>query len=314
MSWTGYRLVPEDVLFFRDAKPSSIGADHYLRSIFPPLPSTLYGLARTQRLLEEGCELSAVSPQWWSNLPGKLRGEIGEWGGHGSLKLRGPWLLQQRLPLVDGEPPRELQDEHEILVPAPLDLRIASKSPEAPDQPRTVTSVERLLPADRDQAKCGWSHDLAVMSPATSDGDRGGKSTKLEPPRGWFLTMDGAKRWMEGGTPLPEHFIDSRKLWRDELRTGVGLRQAQRTHDEGKLYTFGFIRLCRGVSIGFELDGGELQPGCHVRLGGENRLARLERGPSLTKAIDSGAHAPEGDAVYALLAPAIYDQGSQPAG
>ncbi|HXH40882.1 MAG TPA: type III-B CRISPR module-associated Cmr3 family protein, partial [Thermoanaerobaculia bacterium] len=78
-TWQGYRLVPEDVLFFRDGKPSSIGDDHYLRSIFPPYPSTLYGLVRTQRLLEEGCDLSAVSEGWWKSLSDDLRGQVGEW-------------------------------------------------------------------------------------------------------------------------------------------------------------------------------------------------------------------------------------------
>jgi CRISPR-associated protein Cmr3 len=297
MSWTGYRLVPEDVLFFRDAKPSSIGDDHYLRSIFPPLPSTLYGLTRTQRLLEEGSDLSAVSREWWSKLPDELRGEIGEWGKHGSLRLRGPWL----------------QREHEVFIPAPLDLRIASKSPEDPDEPRTVTAVTRLLPAAHDRAKRGWSHALAVMSPKANSEEAGGKSAKLDPPRSWFLNMEGAKRWMEGGAPLPNDFVDSRALWCDELRTGVGLQQKHRAHEEGKLYTFGFIRLRRGVSIGFELEGGALQPGCHVRIGGENRLARLEHGPSLTTAIGLPAYTQEEHGVYALLAPAIYEKGSQPA-
>lgn len=290
MSWTAYRLIPEDVLFFREAKPSSIGDDHYLRSIFPPFPSTLYGLTRTQRLLEEGCDLSAVSSQWWQTLPEPLRREIGEWGEYGSLQLRGPWLLQ-------GD---------EILLPAPLDLRVHAKSAENADEPRKVTSVARLLPVDQERGKRGWSHAFAPMSPSVRS------ELELDAPSDWFLTMNGVERWMEGGTPLPEHFVDSRSLWRSEVRTGVGLQKERRSNVSGMLYTFGFVRLEHGVSIGFEVEGGALQPDCYVRLGGENRLARLQSGPSLTREIDAASHTAEGDGVYTLLAPAIYDKGSYP--
>src|ERR1700682_5596391 len=98
--WQGYRLLPQDVLFFRDGRPSSMGDDHYLRSIFLPHPSTLYGMVRTQRMPDEGCDLSHVSEAWWQGLPERLRAEIGEWGGYGSLRLRGPWLVRD-LPGTD---------------------------------------------------------------------------------------------------------------------------------------------------------------------------------------------------------------------
>jgi CRISPR-associated protein Cmr3 len=125
--------------------------------------------------------------------------------------------------------------------------------------------------------------------------------------------MAGIARWISGSTPLPEQFVDSRSLWRSEVRTGVGLQAERRTNKSGMLYTFGFVRLERGVSIGFELAGGQLQPDCYVRFGGENRLARLEHGPSLTQQLATkDIHT--GDSVYALLAPAIYDKGSYPEG
>ena len=317
MSWTAYRLIPEDVLFFREAKPSSIGDDHYLRSIFPPFPSTLYGLTRTQRLLQEGCDLSAVSSQWWQALPDELRRQVGEWGEYGSLQLRGPWLLRTNR--------RGSAEDDEILLPAPLDLRIHANAPENADEPRTVTSVARLLPVDRAREKKSWSHPFAPMSPSIhsesagafvpippSRHEAGLPPTKLDSPIDWFLKMNGVERWMDGGTPLPEHFVDSRSLWRSEIRTGVGLQKERRSNESGMLYTFGFVRLAPGVSIGFELEGGALQPECYVRLGGENRLARLEHGPSLTGQIDAARHTAGGDGVYTLLAPAIYPNGSYP--
>jgi CRISPR-associated protein Cmr3 len=285
--WHGYRLVPEDVVFFRDGKPATMGEDHYLRSIFPPYPSTLYGLTRTQRLLEKGWDLSQVSQAWWNALPEDLRSEIGEWGGHGSLQLRGPWLVR---------------GDDEILLPAPHDLLVMLT------KDRAVTEVFRLLPEPRPEGQ-KWSHDMALMTPVRDSSD---DPNQPEPAGGWFLTMAGIQRWMEGGVPLPEHFVDPANLWGLETRTGVGLNEKLRTSKTSMLYTFGFIRLKRGVSIGFELTGGKLQPEHHARLGGEGRLALLKEGPSLTEALAKLTRIGEAGATAALLTPGIFAKGSCP--
>ena len=52
-----FEMVPDDVLFFRDGKPSSLGSDHYLRSLFPPFQSTLYVALRNSRLVEAEVDL-----------------------------------------------------------------------------------------------------------------------------------------------------------------------------------------------------------------------------------------------------------------
>lgn len=307
-TWQGYRLVPEDVLFFRDGKPSSIGDDHYLRSIFLPYPSTIYGLVRTQRLLQEGCDLSAVSEAWWKSLSDNLRGEVGEWNGHGSLRLRGPWLMQES-PSGNGS---SHGVAHDILLPAPDDLRVFTMATEVPGGCRKVRKVVRLL---RDDARDGraWSHNLAAMSPCVYDHDRwvewfpDDDQSDPEPAHGWFLTMRGVESWMAGGAPRAEDFVDSSTLWRVETRTGVGLQKERRMSMDRMLYTFGFIRLNRGVSIGFELTGGRLQTDCHVRLGGENRLALLQDGPSLTSKLESLPHVTKDDGVFALITPGIYE-------
>ena len=79
-TWIPFRLVPDDVLFFRDGKPSSRGDDHYLRSLFPPYPSTLYGALRTRRLLDHDIALQGLSqdtleePAW---RPHRRAGQLG---------------------------------------------------------------------------------------------------------------------------------------------------------------------------------------------------------------------------------------------
>ena len=300
-TWRGYRLVPEDVLFFRDGKPSSIGDDHYLRSIFPPYPSTLYGLVRTQRLFEEGCDLSAVSEAWWKSLSADLRSQIGEWNGHGSLRLRGPWLVK--------ESTSSSRAPHDILLPAPDDLRIVTVPAELPVGSRKVTRAVRLLPEPVRDGRA-WSHKLAAMVPWTCDNGEwrpDDHENDPEPAHGWFLTMRGVESWMAGFVPAAEDFVDSSTLWSVETRTGVGLQKHQRMSMDRMLYTFGFIRLNRGISIGFELTGGSLEPDRHVRLGGENRLALLQDGPSLTSKLESPAHGAKDDGVFALITPGIYE-------
>lgn len=59
--WRFFRLDPDDVLFFRDGRPSTLGEDHYLRSLFPFHPSTLYGALRTRRLLDFGVDLHELA-------------------------------------------------------------------------------------------------------------------------------------------------------------------------------------------------------------------------------------------------------------
>jgi CRISPR-associated protein Cmr3 len=313
-TWRGYRLVPEDVLFFRDGKPSSIGDDHYLRSIFPPYPSTLYGLVRTQRLLEEGCDLSAVSQAWWMSLSADLRGQIGEWNGHGSLRLRGPWLVQESRSGAS-------QDAaYAILLPAPDDLRVFTAPAEVPSGSPKVTKAVRLLTEPARDGRA-WSHNLAAMARWTCDNGEWhpyDDEADPEPPHGWFLTMRGVESWIAGLVPAAEDFVDSSTLWSVETRTGVGLQKTQRMSMDRMLYTFGFIRLNRGISIGFELTGGSLQPDRHVRLGGENRLALLQDGPSLTSKLESLGEGEKDDGVFALITPGIYgnpdlsDNGSLP--
>lgn len=303
--WKGYRLVQEDVWFFRDGKPSVLGADHYLRSIFPPFPSTLYGLIRTRRLLEEGIDLENLTSSTWSGLPEALRKEIGEWGGFGTLYLRGPWLLRG----------------NDILLPAPLDLRVRSERGEDPENDR-VTLAVRLLPAHEERASRNWSHELAPMSPfAFSDGHwepwtTEPKKKDPESSAGWFVTLEGLGRWLSGGVPACEQFVSARQLWVNESRTGVGLDEKRRKHEEHQLYTFGFVRLRSGVSLGFELSGGALQYGMFTRLGGENRLARIEEGPLLSTHLEmlGASRAPAAGCALTLMTPAIFRAGALPDG
>lgn len=300
--WQPFRLAPSDVLFFRDGKPSAIGADHYLRSLFPPYPSTLYGAVRTRRLLDEGVELAGLDEATWSRRLGSLTGEVGEWNKFGSIRLRGPWLIRREEPLL----------------PAPADLGVTLKrGPRSKDERPEIAQVVRFRPPG-DAGEERWSHPLALLLPFVTDGtgwqpwEPPGPGVEPRSASGdWFLTPKGLSAWRSGGVPEPGDFIHRAELWCDEARTGVGLQAERRTSEEGRLYTFGFIRLLPEVFLGFELEGSRLRPEGLVRLGGEGRTASLEAGPALPGL----AEAPAGGRFSLCFAtPALSENGGYPPG
>lgn len=310
MSWSAFQLVPDDLLFFRDGKPSTRGNDHYLRSLFPPHPATLYGALRTRRLADGNVDLSGLNGRTWAGRVGEvLAAEVGAWGGFGSLELRGPWLVR------DGEP----------LLPAPLDLGLLFGPAPSTRESAPISAVVRFLPSLGNSER-RWSHPLALLKPFQRRDKSDGRWASWEPPAagiepastsGWFLRPAGFAAWSAGSTPDPEHFVRASDLWVDEARTGVGLQAGTRTSETGQLYTFGFIRLRQGVALGFEVRGSALQVGGRVRLGGEGRTALLETGPVFPAfpALPAPALEAGGDLIaLALASPSISNSGSWPPG
>jgi len=281
-NWKPFALWPDDLLFFRDGKPSTVGEDHYLRSLFPPHPTTLYGAIRTRRLLDEKVPLQGLA-QAWSSLRRELLSELGPWGGFGELELRGPWLVRDQ---PDCEP--------EILLPAPQDLAVISKlSKTKKSGPKsgspTVTSVFRFLCEPKPPAKScpGWSHSFGLWQIHEKLGSKWKPKAfqpgeeEPQPAVGWYLTSAGIASWSHGGLPKASHFVHHSELWLPEPRTGVGLRKKVRSHWDGRLFSFGYIRLAQHVALGFEVRHCGLEAGGALRLGGDGRMARLEGGPPL---------------------------------
>jgi CRISPR-associated protein Cmr3 len=321
--WTAFSLWPDDVLFFRDGKPSTVGEDHYLRSLFPPHPTTLYGAVRTRRLLDDDVDLKAAKGGW-NGLSDDLKAELGPWGGFGQLELRGPWFVR-RLP--------DLPEE--VLLPAPQDLCVIRNKPEVAQKVRPKDDPPRVEHAYRylcEETACtdadrGWSHSLGLWQahakvqtvwtpfppesghPETESTE---KEPEPEPAAGWYLTPDGIAAWAAGDVPEPKHFVHHTELWLDEPRTGVGLRPEARGHQDGLLYTFGFIRLRKHIGLGFELRNSGLESGGALRLGGEGRMARLDAGPPLP--LPAVSPAPGQPFHLAFATPALSASGALPPG
>ena len=283
-AWRGFALAPHDVLFFRDGRPSSRGDDHYLGSVFPPNPATLYGALRTRRLADSGVSLRSLDGRCWRKLRATLRTELGEWGGLGELELRGPWLLR-----AEGGRQR-------LLLPAPADLALVLEQGS-----RRVAEVLRYR-LEACDGRSGWSHPLGLWRVAKPE---------TESAEGWFLDQEGWLQWAAGKVPAPGSLVHAEELWATEERTGVGLEKARRTAAESLLYTFGFVRLPAGVSLGLEVRNTSLQAGGFLRLGGEHRTAELAAGPSLAMAPTFAAGT---RLLLATLSPLISPSGAYPPG
>jgi CRISPR type III-B/RAMP module-associated protein Cmr3 len=201
----------------------------------------------------------------------------------------------------------------EALLPAPADLELILDERKGGSRRNGKGSPPRILKVLRLRRSEGggasWSHPLDLLEAHERAG--GGWTPWQAPPQsdpapsaGWFLRPAGLRRWMAGEVPEAQDFVHGSKLWLDEVRTGLGLEETTRAAREGLLYTFGFVRLQRGVGIGFEVAGSGLAPGGIVRLGGDGRTARLDKGPPLPFAEPPGP--PSGGRFQLYLAtPAI---------
>jgi len=78
-------LQPEDVLLFRDGKPFNQGEEHYARSIFPPLPSTVQGAIRSHYLIYKEIPLDDQS---------KIIETVGTADDFKGLRIRGPFIAK----------------------------------------------------------------------------------------------------------------------------------------------------------------------------------------------------------------------------
>lgn len=92
------RIKPLDTLFFRSARPMTMGVDTWGEVVFPPFPSTLYGAIRSFMIFQRGTLEDFRK--------GKYKEDLGTPDEEGKLALLGPLLLKN----------------DQVLFPLPLDL------------------------------------------------------------------------------------------------------------------------------------------------------------------------------------------------
>lgn len=286
MTWRLF-LEPLDVVLFRDGRPFSAGEDHRARSLFPPTPYTIQGALRWLYLA-----LSGVDPVAYARGATEAQGLIARIGaprrGYGRLRLRGPFVA--RCPSEDGEP--------EPLFATPADLVRMGKGENAP--------MALLHPLE------GTPFTVDLL-PGTGLRPLWAEGPAPPGPIGGWLTPEGLRAVLEGGTPPPGTLVREAELLEREPRLGIRLEPERRRPGEGLLYQVEFLRLKPGVGFLVEVDGVEPPdpPQGTVRLGGEGR-------PASYRVLEGGLSLPAVGGVekrfrVVLLTPALFEEGWRPA-
>ena len=154
-------MAPLDVWLFRDGKPFDAESDHRATSLFPPYPSVMQGVIRSQHLIANKVNLND-------------RTEIEKWVGttddYRALRLRGPFIarwedehLTRYFPVPadmaaqgDKFVPLEMRksDANELLTNAPTEKLLYSRVEPTKKSPGQWLSGETLREALKGEAVC----------------------------------------------------------------------------------------------------------------------------------------------------------------
>ena len=251
--WT---LEPEDVWFFRDAKPFTAGESHRAESRFPPTPSTLLGALRTALISRAGLSFedfaAGADPEAWS----ELLETVGAPGRPGSLVLQGPF------------PRRSGPQGDQILFPWPRDL----------------LGRNRLEPLDESLP------DLLVNEPPVQlTWTMGVTEDKSEMPPGSWVDIRELLEYL-AGAPAPAATASDGDLFTTENHTGLALGPS-RSAVPGMLYMAAMTRMRQdagsrcGLAFRVATDAAEIVlPRGPLALGGKSRAADLAPLPEGTAA------------------------------
>lgn len=154
-------IAPVDVWLFRDGKPFDAESDHRATSLFPPYPSVMQGVIRSQHLIANKVNLDdhAAIEKW-----------VGTTDDYGTLRLRGPFLarwaeekLTRYFPVpadmaAQGEKYVRLEmrkpDASELLTSAPTEKLLYSHAEPTKKSPGQWLSEETLREALKGKAVC----------------------------------------------------------------------------------------------------------------------------------------------------------------
>jgi len=188
-----YKMIPEDVLFFRDGKPFG----PVQKSHFPPPPSTVYGACQAMILFDwyersgEKGDIKSIVREAKERIPPE----------YGSLELKGPWL----------------QANDSDLFPCPMDIRETIKGNGDGDSSKKNGGL--ILPYE-------FIDDSRLVSDKYCGAFYSDEEAQTIKER--FITEAGLKKWCEGkiphaGTPhfnLAIRFETNHKLPGSVIRLG----------------------------------------------------------------------------------------------
>lgn len=215
----GLRLMPLDVLAFRDGRPFDTGST--AKSVMP-LPQTLSGSIRTALLEKYRCDFKklAAKVQAGCAFPEAVA-ESGAPAWIATMEFRGPWIAKQR------------KEELIPYLPAPATLHIEK------DDPKGLHAIQPLT--DKLNAP-GWRPhvDEPKMRPLWPRTNR-----RTEALNG-LISPEGLSRFLNGDSIDPSHVLtekDLQKIYQYDERTGIGINPMSLSTEEGLIYSISFLSL-----------------------------------------------------------------------
>ncbi|GAB4390156.1 MAG: type III-B CRISPR module-associated protein Cmr3 [Thermodesulfovibrionales bacterium] len=245
MKTTTLLLRPLDVLHLRGNRLFGGAGDHG-EALMPPWPSAFAGAVLSRALADSGRLQEALKK---GNGPHIVRDMFGR------FSLR--WMA------LTGNERR-----NQLYFPVPADLVVRRENGLMPERIVTIPK-EKFL-------GCGLSlpEELAEIPAIRS-------ASKAKAEGGYWLTIEGLERHLEGKEVNGEDLILTEKLWKIDPRLGIAMNPGRRTAEEGKIYTTEAVALAEGVGFAcaFSHEKGDLPKDGLVRLGGDGRGATVMEYP-----------------------------------
>jgi CRISPR-associated protein Cmr3 len=152
------------------------------------------------------------------------------------------------------------------------------------------------------------------------------ENKRSKPVGGYWLTHEGWRAYLAGGTPSREQFVKTELLWKKDLRVGVGLDAETRAAAEGQLFTVEALAMVKrgdplgskraDYNVGFvaEVSCRELPTAGLVRLGGDGRAAALHPAAIDWPQADVDAIVQSRRCRLVLTSPGLFEHGWLPTG
>lgn len=303
-----YLLQPLDVLFFRDARPMAAGqgTGHGCRL---PLPSTLHEALRTALLERWGGRPAphAHSRNHFIKRAATTPVPVAHVAFQ-SLRLCGPFLYGARARQTDETPAEwdavpEAHKKKALRLPLPMDVVAAELQHLVTLQLREDPSAKPLK--------------MLPVSPAAPTKDT---------PAG-FWTPDQFAAYLRGDSAHDFRPLSASALYEPEHRVGIEIDGNTFTARQGQLYAATYLRPARHMRFWFSAEIADRRRTEEIDLlatlellllGGERRLARLERGEHTPRLDPTVLPAPNFHALnyrqvkWVMLTPAIFAGGWLP--
>jgi CRISPR-associated protein Cmr3 len=277
-----FKIIPNDILFFRNEKPYDTGESTYAETMDMFYPSTVYGALRSKILFDYCKDYGKFK----SGKAGRLTEVIGTPQRYGSLRIEALGLWKNDKPYF----------------PVPEDL-VKGKS-ETEDEEKIFSLT--MIKSDQ------WQSNLPVEYSLISQ-----NSNRVEPPQCSYISNLQLEWYLN--SELDNKLTDNKEeFFEKEYRTGILMDFNRRNAEEGYLYTRDVLRFMNGCGFYIKTKGEDdlLAKDSLIKLGGDMRSCELKylnntgeielKDETKEKIIDTGLFK-----IY-LMTPAIFKKGWLP--